>query len=177
MFVVGAAAGGCGGQEMLWEDDLCAQAWAVGVVAAFSNAIEAVARGDDPSIGGGALQILPEIFEDGRVFGGKGSKVVDGLIDASCQAGGGYVVAEDSAIHNLSEKGRLRNEFAHEVGNVFLTLGSESFLIARAAAEGDHYYFSFADGDAWASKKAGRQQRTAQRDSGRTANELATIPG
>src|SRR5256885_6242054 len=72
---------------MLRQNYFCAQSRAVGTVAAFSNAIEPVAGSDDPGIGGGALQVLAEIFEDGRMFGRKGSKIVDGFVDTSRQAG------------------------------------------------------------------------------------------
>jgi hypothetical protein len=65
-------------------------------------------------------------------------------------------VAEDSAIDYLSEESGLRDEFAHEVRDILLTLRSEGLLIARAAAKGDHYDFSFTDGNACSSKKAGR---------------------
>jgi len=47
----------------------------VGVVAAFSKAIEAVARGDDPSLGGARATLKSsEIFEDGEGVGGKRSE-------------------------------------------------------------------------------------------------------
>src|SRR6266568_3943288 len=129
---------------MLWQNYFCSQSRAVRTMVAFSNAIEPIAGGDDPGIGGGALQVLAEIFENGRMFGGKGSKIVDRFVDTGSQAGGGDVVAEDSAIHNLREEGGLRDEFAHQVRDVFLTLRSEGFLVAGAAAEGDDDHFSLA---------------------------------
>src|SRR5205814_2809813 len=95
MLVVRAAAGSCSCQKMLRQNYFCAQSRAVGTVAAFSNAIEPVAGSDDPGIGGGALQVLAEIFEDGRMFGRKGSKIVDGFVDTSRQAGGCDVVRSE----------------------------------------------------------------------------------
>src|SRR5919109_4698140 len=63
MLVVGAA-GGRGRQEVLRENDARAGAWTVRTVAALANTIETVAWSDNPGVGGGALQILAEIFED-----------------------------------------------------------------------------------------------------------------
>src|SRR5437016_13048630 len=155
MLVVRAAAGSCSCQKMLRQNYFCAQSRAVGTVAAFSNAIETVAGSDDPGIGGGALQVLSEIVEDGRMFRGKGGKIDDRFVDTSRQAGGCDVVAEDSAIDHLREKGGLRDEFAHEVRNVFLAFGSEGFLVARAAAEGDDDHFSLAGRNRRSSDEAG----------------------
>src|SRR5437016_10471047 len=97
-------AGSCSCQKMLRQNYFCAQSRAVGTVAAFSNAIEPVAGSDDPSIGSGALQVLAEVLEHRGVLGGEGSKVVDRFINAGCEACGGDIVAQDSAIHNLGEK-------------------------------------------------------------------------
>jgi len=108
MFVVRAAAGGCGRQQVLRQNHSCSQARTVGTVAAFSDAIEPVAGGDDPCVGGGALQVLAEVLECRGVFRGKGSKVVDRFIDAGCQACGCHIVAQDSPIHHLREESRLR---------------------------------------------------------------------
>src|SRR2546423_13925723 len=105
---------------MLRQNYFCAQSRTVGTVAAFSNAIEPVAGSDDPGIGGGALQVLAEIFEDGRMFGGKGGKIVDRFVDTSRQAGGWDVVAEDSAVGHLRGKGGLGDEVADEGGKGFL---------------------------------------------------------
>src|SRR5256885_12395578 len=83
MFVVRAAAGCRGRQKMLGQNYLCSKSRAVGAVAAFTNAVETVAGSNDPGIGGEPLQVLAEIFKDGWMFGGKGSKVVDRFIDRS----------------------------------------------------------------------------------------------
>src|SRR5438477_2336969 len=176
MFVVRAAAGSCRGQEMLGQNYFCSQSRAVRTMAAFSNAIEPVAGSDDPGIGGGTFQVLTEIFEDGRMLRGKGSKVVDGFIDASRQAGGGDVMAQDSAVHHLREEGGLGDEFAHQVRNVLLAFGSEGFLVARAAAEGDHDYFSFARRDARSSDQTGGQKGTAQCNSRSATQKFAAGP-
>src|SRR5258706_11931720 len=86
MLVVCAAAGGRRAQQMLGQNLSCSQAWTVGAMAAFSNAIEAVARSNDPGIGGGTLQVLAEVFEHRRVFGGKGSKIVNHSFEPGVQA-------------------------------------------------------------------------------------------
>src|SRR5207245_5470731 len=133
---------------MLGQNYFCSQSRTIGTMAAFSNAIEPVAGSDDPGIGGGTFQVLTEIFEDGRMLRGKGSKVVDGLIYAGCQAGGCNVVAQDSAVHHLREEGGLGDEFAHQVRNVFLAFGSEGFLVACTTATGKHDNFALARRDA-----------------------------
>ena len=111
-------------------------------MAAFSNPVESVAGSHDPRIRAGPLQVFAEIFEDGRVGGRNGGKVVEGLVHPGDQAGGGHIVAEDSPIDHLSEEGRLRDEFAHQVRDVFLPLGRKRLLVARSAAERDDHYFS-----------------------------------
>src|SRR5437660_9038915 len=113
MFIVRTSTGSCSRQKMLGQDHFRAQSRTVGTMAAFSNAIEPVAGSDDPGIGGGMIQVLTEVFEDGRMLRGKGSKVVNGLIYAGCQAGGCHVVAQDSAVHHLREEGGLGDEFTH----------------------------------------------------------------
>ena len=168
MVIVGAAGGGCR-QKMLRQNYACAQPRTVGTVAALSDAIEPVAGSNDPSIRGRALQVLAEILENRGVFGGEGRKVVDCLVDARCQTGSGHVVAEDSTIRHLGEEGRLRNEIADEVRDVFLPFRSERFLISRPAAERDYDCFSLAGSDAGSSGQAGREQGTAQGDACRAA--------
>src|SRR5213596_840274 len=142
----------------------------------FHNAVETVAGSNDTGIGGEPLQVLAEIFKDGWMFGGKGSKVVDRFIDTSREAGGGDVVAKDSAIDHLCEEGGLRDKLAHQVRNVFLALGSEGLLVARASAERDDHDFSLAGGDARSSEQAGRQEGTAQCDSGDVTQKFAAGP-
>ena len=177
VFVVRAAAGSCRGQKMLGQDHFRAQSRTVGTVAAFSNAIEPVAGSDDPGIGGGTFQVLTEIFEDGRMLRGKGSKVVDGFIDASRQAGGRDVMAQDSAVHHLREEGGLGDEFAHQVRNVFLAFGSEGFLVACTTAKGNHDHFALAGRDARSSDQTGGQKGTAQCNSRGATQKFAAGPG
>src|SRR5437660_4908655 len=71
MFVVRTATGSGSRQKVLRQNYSCSQSRAVRTVAAFSNAIEAVAGSNDPGIRSGALQVLAEIFKDRRMFGGK----------------------------------------------------------------------------------------------------------
>src|SRR5580692_3746559 len=82
MFVVRAAAWGCRGQQMLGQNHASAQAWAVRTVTALTDAIETVARCNDPRIGRWAFQILAEVLEGGRMFRRERRKVVDGFVDA-----------------------------------------------------------------------------------------------
>jgi hypothetical protein len=63
-------------------------------------------------------------------------------------------VTEDSTIHHVGEKGRLRNELAHEVRDVFLPFQSERFLISRTAAKRDNDYFSLVGSEACSSGQA-----------------------
>src|SRR5579883_97842 len=140
--VIGGPGSGSG-EQMFGKNDAGAGARAEGAIAAFADAIEAVAGGDDPGVRGGALEFLAEIFEDGGRFGGDGGEIVEGFVGAGGEAGGGDVMAENAAIDNLSKEGGLRNELLHQVGDVFLAFGSKSFLIASAAAEGDDDDFAF----------------------------------
>src|SRR5437016_2009584 len=176
MFIVRASAGSCSRQKMLGQDHFRAQSRAVRTMAAFSNAIEPVAGSDDPGIGGGTFQVLTEIFEDGRMLRGKGSKVVDGFIDASRQAGGRDVMAQDSAVHHLREEGGLGDEFAHQVRNVFLAFGSEGLLVACTTAKGNHDHFALAGRDARSSDQTGGQG-TAQDHSYCATQKFAAGPG
>src|SRR6185437_11302115 len=111
--------------------------------AAFSNPVESVAGSHYPRIRAGTLQVFAEVFEDGRVGWGNGGKVVKGLVHPSDQAGGGDIMAEDSPVDHLSEEGRLRDEFAHQVRDVLLALGRKRLLVARPAPKRDHHHFSF----------------------------------
>ena len=64
-------------------------------------------------------------------------EIVEGLIYASGKAGRCDVVAEDSAVGDLSKETGLRSEFIQQVRDVLLPLGRKSFLVSRAAAECD----------------------------------------
>ena len=104
-------------------------------------------------------------------------EVVEGLVHAGGQAGGGHIVAENSAIDYLGEEGGLRNQFPHQVRNIFLTFGREGFLIARAAAEGDdnQLFFSW---EASLPRQHGAQKSAAdERQSGGGSQEVAAITG
>jgi hypothetical protein len=85
-------------------------------------------------------------------------------------------VAQDSPIHHLREEGRLRDEFAHQVWDIFLSFGRKRFLVARATAERDDYYLPLPGRDACSSDQAGGPQETAQRHSCGAAYELAAGP-
>src|SRR6185437_16365369 len=134
--------------------------------AAFSNPVESVAGSHYPRIRAGTLQVFSEVFEDGRVGWGDGGKVVKSLVHPSDQAGGGDIMAEDSPVDHLSEEGRLRDEFAHKVRDVFLPLRCKRLLVARAAAKGDHHYFSLLASGRRSGHRARTQQRASQRQPG-----------
>ena len=100
-------------------------------------------------------------------------KVVEGLVDASGEAGGGDVVAEDAPIHYLGEEARLGDEFVHQVRNVFLPFGGEGFLVARAPAEGDDDDFSFFRARSTSHQGAAANKSTSQCQASRVTQEIA----
>ena len=104
----------------------------------FADAIEAVAWRDHPCVGRGTPQVFAEVFEDGGMLGGNGGKVVECFVDAGGEACGCNVMAQNSLVGDMRKEARLRSHFSQHVRNIFLALGSEGFLIASAAAEGDH---------------------------------------
>src|SRR5215472_3157082 len=127
---------------MLGQNHAGTESAAIRSMAALANPIEAITGSDDPCVRGGSPQILAEIFEYGGRFWRQRSKVVDGFVGAGGKTRGRYVVTENAAVNNLSEESALRDELAHQVGNVFLTFRGESLLIASTTAEGDDYDFS-----------------------------------
>src|SRR5713101_9015982 len=137
MLVIGGAAGHRRGQQMLGKNNAGTEASAVGAVVAFADAVETVARCDDPGVGGRAFQIFAEIFENGGMLRRERSEIVDRLIDARSEAGGRDVMSEDSAVHHLRKKRGLRNQLPHQMRNIFLPLGRESLLVSRSTAERD----------------------------------------
>ena len=138
-----AAAGRRGGEQMFWKNDARAGAGSVRAIVALADAIETVAGRDDPRVVRRAFQIFAEIFKDRRIVWRDGGEIVECLVSAGGEAGRRDVVAENSAIDDLREKRGLRNHLAHHVRDIFLAFGSEGFLIARAAAEGDDDDFAF----------------------------------
>src|ERR1035438_5905537 len=102
---------------MLGKDDRSTGSRAIRAAIAFANAVEPITGRDNPCIGRPALQVLAEVFEDRGMLGGNGGKVIEGFIDAGCEAGRGNVVAEYSLIGNVGEEARLRNELVEQVGN------------------------------------------------------------
>src|SRR5215472_3488186 len=172
MFVIGPAAGCGSGQQMLGQDYASPLARAIGAIAAFTDAIEAVARGNDPGIGSRTPQVFAEILEHGGIFRRKGSEIVYGLVRAGGKASGGDVMPQDSAINHLGEEARLRNELAHEMRNVFLAFGRKVFLIASASAKSDDDNFSLLGGDAGSCECAGGRKAR-----GKSAAECSATKG
>ena len=70
------------------------------------------------------------------------------LVNAGGKTGGRHVVAQNSPIHHLREERDLRDEFAHQMRDVFLTFRRKSLLIACSAAKRDDHNFSFWRGEA-----------------------------
>src|SRR5439155_12348490 len=81
---------------------------------------------------------------------------------------------QNAAIHDLSEKAGLWNQFPHHVGNVFLALGREGFLIAGPPAESDYNYF-LPLRQSCSPSKPRRQQTAAECYTGGTAQKIAAI--
>ena len=46
-------------------------------------------------------------------------------------------MSKNSAINDLREEGGLRNQFPHQMRNIFLPFRRKRFLVARASAEGN----------------------------------------
>src|SRR5580693_4763810 len=111
------------------------------------------------------------------MFRWQGRKVVDGFVDSSGEAGGGDVVAKNSAVYNLREEGGLRNQFLHQVRDILLTFRRESFLVARTSSEGDDDHFPFLLGNACPGQHSGAEQCAAQGDSSRAAQKLPAREG
>src|ERR1039457_529234 len=49
-----------------------------------------------------------------------------------------HIMAKNSVIHYLREERRLRNQFIHQMRNIFLSFRCEGLFIARSAAKGNH---------------------------------------
>ena len=62
------------------------------------------------------------------------------------------------------KKARLRDQFAHQVRNIFLAFGAECFLVAGAAAESDDHDFSLW-GECCGASPCGTKQRAAKASS------------
>ena len=89
---------------------------------ALANPVKTVAGSHNPRIGARAPQVFAEVLEYRRMLRRDRGKVIEGLVNSGDQAGGRHVVAEDSPIDHLGKESRLRDEFAHQVRNVLLSL-------------------------------------------------------
>src|SRR5262245_3116732 len=96
---------------------------------ALADALETDARRNNPDVRGRAIQILAEILEDRRVLRRGGNEIVECLVCAGRQARVGNVVAEDSAIDDLSEKRGLREQLLQKMRDVLVTRGHEGLVI------------------------------------------------
>ena len=143
---------------------------------AFADAREAVAGRDDPGVRGGTLQVFAEIFEDSGIVGRNGGEVIERFIDAGGDAGGGDVVAENAFIDDVGEEGGLRDEFVQQVRDVLLAIGHEGFVVARAAAEGDHDGLAVLR-DHHAAKRRPAEERRGCRGAGHLAKKVAAAGG
>src|SRR5215469_16334911 len=98
---------------MLWQDDARARARTERPIATFPDAIESVTRRHHPGIGRWTPQVFAEVFEDRRVLGWQRGKIVDRFVDAGGEAGCGYVVSKDAAVHDLREKSGPGEQLPH----------------------------------------------------------------
>ena len=101
-----------------------------------------------------------------------GGEVVEGFVDAGGQTGGGDIVAQDALIHHLGEEARLGRQFVEQVGNIFLSLGREGFLVAGASAEGDDDDLALLCRGRSTHKRTGAHQSRAQRHTRSAAQEI-----
>ena len=65
---------------------------------------------------------------------------------ASSAAGSRGVVAQDAFVYHARKEGSLRDELLEEMRDVLLAVGRESFVVARAASEGDRHGFAIPGG-------------------------------
>lgn len=159
---------------MLGQDDSCAQACAVRAVVAFSNAIESIARRDDPSIAGAAVEIFAKVLEDGRIVGRYGGEVIECFVDAGGEAGRGHIMAENSLVDDLRVESRLRKQRFDEVGNVLLAFGGKCLFIARTSAEGDYHGFGLRNARRCMPRTRRKAEERAGRDTRSGAQELSS---
>jgi len=128
-----------GGKQTLRKDHTRAKPGTVEFVGAFADARESIAGRDYPGVGSWALQVFAEVLEDGRIVGGDGGEVVEGFVDARHDAGRGHVMAEDALVDDVGQERGLGHEFIEEVRDILLAIRHESFVVARAATEGDYH--------------------------------------
>src|SRR5579864_1335517 len=176
MLIIMTAPGGSRRKQAFRQNDASTQAGSIGAVTALSDAIEAVAGSDYPCIGRGPLQILAKVFEHRRRFRRHRSEIIERLVHAGGQACRRHIVAQNSLIHHLRKKTGSRNQFTHEMRDIFLSLLHERFLIPSSATEGDHHNFSLALSRC--SPSPGRTKECAShRNSGSLAQKIAPRPG
>ena len=157
---------------MLRQNHARARSRTIRAIVALADAVESVARRDDPRIVRRPLQIFPEIFKDRWIVRRHGRKIIKRLVSPGRETRRRNVVPENSAIHHLREKRRLRNHLAHHVRDVFLSLGRKRLLIARPAAKRDDDNLALLH-RARRIRNRRRQQRTPQRNPRRRPNKVA----
>lgn len=134
--VVGRDAG-MRSEQLLGKNDGGSAAAAVEGMIALADVVEAIAGRDDPAVGGGAAQIMPEVLKQSGMLWRDGSEVIEGLVTSRGETCVGDIVAENAAVDDLRVEGGLWNQLCQKVWNVALTLCGEGFFIARSAAEGN----------------------------------------
>src|SRR6266851_2321821 len=181
MLVIGSAARHRRGQQMFRQNHARAQTWPVRAIIALPYAIETVARSHYPGVRGRPLQIFAKVLENGGMLRWKRSKIVDRLVDPRSQAGGSHVVPQDSAVHHLRKKCRLRNQLPHQVRNILLPLRRKRLLIPRPPAKRDDDNLLLLAGNsrqcsASSHSDAARQQPATQRHRRASPQELPPAP-
>src|SRR5215469_14401591 len=124
---------------MLRQNNASSESRTKGPRAAFPNVIKSIAGRDHPGVRRRSLQLLAVVLKDRRILGRQGGEVIDGFVRTRRQACGRHIVAEDPTIDDLGEKRSPRDQFAQQVGYIFLPLRSERLLIAGSSAEGDNH--------------------------------------
>src|SRR4051794_17527510 len=133
---------------------------------------EAVAGRDDPAVGGRALAALAEVFEDSRIVGGNRGEVIEGFVYACNDTGGGDVVTQDSAIHDLRKKSPLWDQLTQEMRDVLLSVRHQGFFIASASAERNDYGFGRLRSN-HAAKQGRPEERRSRAGACRGSQEIA----
>ncbi len=127
---------------MLRQNDCSPGSRSIEARIAFADAIEPVARRNNPCIGGGPSQILAEVFKDSGMIRRHSRKVIQRLVHTCRKARRRHIVAQNTLVRHVRKKTGLGCELTDEMRDVFLPLGRKRLLIPRPSAEGNNDDFS-----------------------------------
>jgi hypothetical protein len=85
-------------------------------------------------------------------------------------------MAEDASIDHVRKERGLGDEFVEEVGDVFLAIGREGFVVARAASERDYHGFAILWGRV-REQGCGTEEGCGRACAGGGAEEVAAAQG